>query len=238
MRRLNQRVAALAAAMLLPLAAQAPMAQRLRPVAAEGAGARVIVKYRADSDMMKKQAMTATGRRILQAQALGERIGVALVAGTGISDRAHVVTARGLSSASLAARLSAQPDVEFAVVDERRHLVAVPNDPLYASRAATANSGGPVVGQWYLKPPGPERTAANTGAGGDQCRAGLGHHDRQRQHRRRRARHRRAQGPSRPAGRQRAARLRHGRTPTATARSRPRTTATAATPTRAIRATS
>ena len=35
MRRLNQRVAALAAAMLLPLAAQAPMAQSLRPAAAD-----------------------------------------------------------------------------------------------------------------------------------------------------------------------------------------------------------
>ena len=93
--------------------------------------------------------MTATGRRTLQAQALGERIGVALAAGAGISERAHVVTARGLSSASLAARLSAQPDVEFAVADERRHLVAAPNDPFYASRPATATSrragGRPVV---------------------------------------------------------------------------------------------
>ena len=162
MRRLNQRVAALAAAMLLPLAAQAPMAQSLRPAAVDAAQARVIVKYRADSEMMRKQAMTATGRRILQAQALGERIGVTLAAGGGISERAHVVTARGLSSASLAARLSAQPDVEFAVADERRHLVAAPNDPFYASRPATATSGGPVVGQWYLKPPGPDGTAANT----------------------------------------------------------------------------
>ena len=184
MRRLNQRVAALAAAMLLPLAAQAPMAQSVRPAAVDAAQARVIVKYRADSDMMRKQAMTATGRRTLQAQALGERIGVALVAGGGISERAHVVTARGLSSASLAARLSAQPDVEFAVPDERRHLVAAPNDPFYASRPATATSGGPLVGQWYLKPPGAGRHRGEHGAGGDQCRAGLGHRQR---HRRRRS---------------------------------------------------
>ena len=164
MRRLNQRVAALAAAMLLPLAAQAPMAQSLRPaVAADDLKARVIVQYRADSDMTRKQAMTASGRRILQAQALGQRIGVALTTGSGISERAHVLTARGLSSAALASKLAAQPDVEFAVVDERRHLVAVPNDPLYLSRPATATSGGPAVGQWYLKPPGPELTAAGTG---------------------------------------------------------------------------
>ena len=48
------------------------------------------------------------------------------------------------------------------MADERRHLVAAPNDPFYASRPATATSGGPAVGQWYLKPPGPDGTAANT----------------------------------------------------------------------------
>ena len=134
--------------MLLPLAAQAPMAQSLRPaVAADDLKARVIVQYRADSDMTRKQAMTASGRRILQAQALGQRIGVALTTGSGISERAHVLTARGLSSAALASRLAAQPDVEFAVVDERRHLVAVPLDPLYLSRPTSATSGGPAVGQ-------------------------------------------------------------------------------------------
>jgi serine protease len=148
MRRLNRRVVALAAAMLLPLAAQAPMAQSLRPaVAADDLKARVIVQYRADSDMTRKQAMTASGRRILQAQTLGQRIGVALTTGSGISERAHVLTARGLSSAALASRLAAQPDVEFAVVDERRHLVAVPLDPLYLSRPTSATSGGPAVGQ-------------------------------------------------------------------------------------------
>jgi serine protease len=156
MRRLNQCIAALAAAMLLPLAAQAPMAQSLRPAVVDAARARVIVQYRGDSEMMKKQAMTATGRRTLQAQGLGDRIGVPLVAGAGISDRSHVVTARGMSSASLAARLSALADVEYAVVDERKHIVAVPNDTFYASRPVTTTTGGPAVGQWYLKPPGPD----------------------------------------------------------------------------------
>src|SRR5262245_39480221 len=126
MRRMNQRVAALAAALLLPLAAQAPMAQSLRPAAADSSQARVIVQFRADSGLMRKQAMTATGRRILQAQELSERLGVTLAPGAGVSERAQVVFARGLSSAALAARLSAQPDVEFAVVDQRRHLVAAP----------------------------------------------------------------------------------------------------------------
>ena len=45
----------------------------------------------------------------------------------------------------------------------RRRIVAAPNDPLYATGAAlTASSGGPVVGQWYLKPPGAPGTATNT----------------------------------------------------------------------------
>ena len=83
MRRLNQCIAALAAAMLLPLAAQAPMAQSLRPAAVDAARARVIVKYRANSEMMKKQAMTATGRRNLQAQGLGDQDRRALAAGAG-----------------------------------------------------------------------------------------------------------------------------------------------------------
>ncbi len=163
MRRTILSVAVLAATLLLPLAAHTPLAQGIaRPAVVGPAFARVIVKYRADSDLLKKQALTATGTRTLQAHALGDRIGVALTAGIGLSDRSHVVMAHGLSSESLAARIAAQKDVEFAVVDERKHIVAVPNDPFYASRAATASAGGPTVGQWYLKPPGPDGTAANT----------------------------------------------------------------------------
>ena len=39
----------------------------------------------------------------------------------------------------------------------------MPNDPFYVTRAVTATSGGPAVGQWYLKPPGP--AASGTVAG-------------------------------------------------------------------------
>ena len=163
MRRTILSVAALAATLLLPLAAHTPLAQgSAQPAPAGPAFARVIVKYRADSDLLKKQALPAPGTRILQAHALGDRIGVALTACIGLGDRSHVVMAHGLSSSSLAARIAAQKDVEFAVVDERKHIVAAPNDPFYASRAATASAGGPAVGQWYLKPPGLDGTAANT----------------------------------------------------------------------------
>ena len=93
MRRLNQRVAALAAAMLLPLAAQAPMAQSLRPAAADAARARVIVKYRADSEMTEEAG--DDGHRPAHPAGAGARRPDrrALVAGAGISDRSHVVTA-------------------------------------------------------------------------------------------------------------------------------------------------
>ncbi|MGZ3441784.1 MAG: S8 family serine peptidase, partial [Polyangia bacterium] len=52
---------------------------------------------------------------------------------------------------------------EYAVADERKHIVEVPNDPFYAAGPpVTATSGGPAVGQWYLRPPGAAGTAANT----------------------------------------------------------------------------
>ena len=96
-----------------------------------------------------------TSQQTQQATALGERIGVALDAGRALSDRSHVVIGRGLSSKQLAARIAAESDVEYAVADERKHIVAVPNDSLYATGpAVNVTNGGPVVGQWYLKPPG------------------------------------------------------------------------------------
>jgi len=158
MSRILMISAVLAATLFGPLAVRTPLAQSVG-TAAPAARARVIVKYRADSPLLKKQAMTASGLRALQTQALGERIGVALAPGNSISERSHVVKASGIDSATLAARLAAQADIEYAVPDERKHIVAVPTDQFYANRAynstTSPTSGGPLVGQWYLKPPGP-----------------------------------------------------------------------------------
>ncbi|MEO8524646.1 MAG: S8 family serine peptidase [Caldimonas sp.] len=164
MQRTILGAATLAATLLLPMAAHTPMAQTVTaPSPAALANARVIVKYRADSNLMKTQALTATGRRILSTQALGDRIGIALTPGRAITDRAQVVFARGLSSQALAARLSSLSDIEYAVPDGRKHIVSVPNDPFYSAGPAIGpSSGGPAVGQWYLKPPGPAGTAAKT----------------------------------------------------------------------------
>jgi len=156
MRKLLICAAAAAATLVGPLSLQAPSAQ-------SSTIARVIVKYRADSTLLRKQALSVTGQQTLQASALGNRIGIALDAGRAISDRSHVVIGRGMTSQQLAAQLAAQSDIEYAVPDERKRIVEVPTDPFYASGPAVGpTSGGPAVGQWYLKPPAAASTAAHT----------------------------------------------------------------------------
>ena len=91
MRRILLSALTLAATLLLPLAAHTPLAQGVSPAAV---GARVIVKYRADSPLLQQQAMTPTGRRLLQTRALGQRIGLALTPGRDITARTHVVFGR------------------------------------------------------------------------------------------------------------------------------------------------
>ena len=49
--------------------------------------------------------------------------------------------------------LANESDVEYAVPDERRRIVTVPGDPLYA---AGVSGNGPAVGQWYLRAPSGE----------------------------------------------------------------------------------
>ncbi|HEX7439600.1 MAG TPA: S8 family serine peptidase [Caldimonas sp.] len=148
------------AALLAPLSLRAPQAQTV--AAASAANARVIVKYKADSALLPRKtiqsvsAEQAGAQQASQAQALGQRIGIALSAGAGITERSHVVFASGITSAQLAQRLSAESDIEYAVPDVLRKRFAAPNDPFYPTRAVVGgNSGGPTVGQWYLKPPGP-----------------------------------------------------------------------------------
>lgn len=156
------RAVALAATLLAPLALQTPLAQVPGPrIAQAGAPARVIVKLRADSVLMRAQIQSVEAQKASRTQALGLRIGVDLVAGHFVSERSHVVIAKGMTSAELAARLSAQPDVEYAVVEGRKRIAVAPNDSFYASRPV-GTSGGPAVGQWYLKPPGAAGTVANT----------------------------------------------------------------------------
>ena len=111
--------------------------------------ARVIVKFKADSGVARAFAANPNAVHPMQAQALSSRLGLQLSDGHALGARTQVLTAKGIGSRELAARLSAQSDVEYAEVDERMRAFAVPNDPLY--RAALTTS--PTSGQWYLQAP-------------------------------------------------------------------------------------
>jgi len=122
--------------------------------ASTDASARVIVKYKADSPLLRKEALSAATQHALRAQALGARVGLTLSTGEGVAERAQVVFASGMTSEQLAQRLAAESDIEYAVPDQRRRRTSVPNDPLYlAGPPISGLTGGPVVGQWYLRAP-------------------------------------------------------------------------------------
>jgi serine protease len=112
---------------------------------------RVIVKYKALGSLMRSmEATPAQGQGPRHAAAMARRTGLALTDGRVIDRRTQVVWgSQGISSAALAARLAADAEVEYAVPDERRHALALPNDPLLAASAAVS----PAVGQWYLRAP-------------------------------------------------------------------------------------
>ncbi len=148
----------LTAAAALCAALLAPASLHTQAQTASPAPARVIVKLKADSGLLRKQALSAAERHAGQAQALGQRVGLALTTGTGVGERSQVVFASGMSSAALAERLARESDVEFAVPDRRKRLTAAPpSDKLYLTGDAAA---GPAVGQWYLR--APDAAAATT----------------------------------------------------------------------------
>jgi serine protease len=115
---------------------------------------RVIVTYRDDTAALPAGRLSAANAPAWQAERstrLAERLRLDLRAGRAISERQHVVMARGLSDEELAARLAGQPEVAFAEPDRRLKIAAVPNDPRYDTVRLV--DGGPIAGQWYLKPP-------------------------------------------------------------------------------------
>ena len=125
--------------------------------AASGQEARVIVAYRSDAPLARAHPLALEAGRVAvrqaherRAAALGQRAGLTLKVGRAVGPRAHVVTARGLNSQALARRLSEDPNVAYAEVDQRRLALYVPNDPLFTAGSA---SRGPVAGQWHLRAP-------------------------------------------------------------------------------------
>jgi serine protease len=110
--------------------------------------ARVIVRYKADSSLLKSHAAaagTATAPRL--AQSLAARHGLSLTDGRMLAERTQLIRGQGMASAALAAKLATDEDVEWVAVDGRRHALAAPNDPLYV----TTTDRTPNSGQWYLR---------------------------------------------------------------------------------------
>jgi serine protease len=123
--------------------------------------ARVIVKYKADSPLLRRETLAAGSQRLTARDGLAQRVGIGLRAGPDVGERTQVVLARGMTSKDLAARLARESDVEYAVPDLRRRRLSVPNDPLYfTGPPVTGISGGPAAGQWYLRAPTAELLSA------------------------------------------------------------------------------
>lgn len=143
------------------------------PLGQTADAARVIVKFKQDSILLRKHALSATAGAsktldavMARASSLGARLGMNLHAGRALSEHTQVVSMTGISSAALAERLGAEADVEYAAVDQRRTHFAVPNDPLYTSGLPiNSGSGGPAAGQWYLHAPAGEVTSSINATG-------------------------------------------------------------------------
>jgi len=131
----------------------------LSPVAGE-----VIVGFKADAPSLRRQALAASGatqdeaarvRGILEdrASSLGQRRGLRLQAGAGVSDRAQVMRMDGMDAAALVRALASDPEVAFVVPNGRQRALTAPNDPLYPLVARGQRPNGPDSGQWYLRAP-------------------------------------------------------------------------------------
>ncbi len=115
------------------------------------AEARVVVKYRSDSPLMRAASAARGGSAAppRHAAALGSRLGLVLQDRHVLGARTQSLQAQGISAADLAQRLAAQPDVEWAEPVRRMHIRAVvPNDPYYLTPPTGTT---PVAGQWYLR---------------------------------------------------------------------------------------
>ncbi len=125
--------------------------------------ARVIVKYRADASVVRAlSASSPSGAEPppQHAAVFAARLGIPLEDGAPVGERSQLVRASGIGAAELAARLAAQSDVEYAVVDQRVRVRRVPNDALFPAGQATT----PVTGQWSLRTAGIDGEVASINA--------------------------------------------------------------------------
>lgn len=166
------------AAVLLTVAPHSPtLAERTPPprppVAVPAAESRVVVKFRDGASTLRAHALAAhatpeQAAPVLadRATVLGNRHGLLLHAGAAVSEDTQVLRAdpaHALDAAALAARLAADPEVEYAEPVRRARRLAAPNDPLFNAGPqvnVAAQTGGPAVGQWYLRAPAGEVRSA------------------------------------------------------------------------------
>jgi serine protease len=131
----------------LGAAERGPVVKVASPHASAVSQGRVIVKYRSGGSQTTALSLrVAPGAQ--QASALGSRLGLSLRDGRAMTSTMQVVMAEGMNSARLAQQLAQDSNVEWAVPDERRKAVMVPNDSLFGTGQA---SPYPAVGQWYLR---------------------------------------------------------------------------------------
>lgn len=160
-----KRVATAGLALLLALPfglaqAQAPASTRLASAALPPVEGEVIVRFRADAQVLRQHALAARADAQLveevldkRARLMSSRSGRALRAGPLISERMQVLRADGVDAQVLARELAADPDVEFAEPNGRKRRLTAPNDPLYAALPPGSRPRGPDAGQWYLRAP-------------------------------------------------------------------------------------
>lgn len=147
---------------LAPLLCAAPLLSA--PADGHAQQARVIVKLRAQSDLLSGRAtamgtVPSTGEPA-RMRKLGERVGVVMQDGRRISDRMQVAQASGITSEALARKLSAQADVEWVAVDRRVRVAGLPpGDARYGYHPSSPQ------GQWYLRAPTPSLVSATNAAG-------------------------------------------------------------------------
>jgi serine protease len=130
---------------------------------APAAALKVIVKFKANAQVVRAHALRATASRETAAAVLGERartlgarIGIELAGGAAVAERTQVVIVRGATLDEALQRLAADADVEYAEADSRMRRRDTPNDTLFAQ----GGSSGPSVGQWALKVPTAAEPAA------------------------------------------------------------------------------
>jgi serine protease len=137
------------------LLAALPAAAQSLVSSAEG---RVIVKFKAEALAPAgpgRAAPFASAKAALHA--VGGRMGLALGPTGALGGRMQALRVRGIASEVLAQRLARDPAVEYAVPDQRRRALAVPNDERYGPGLG---GSGPAVGQWYLRAPSTAAPAA------------------------------------------------------------------------------